>query len=66
MQNPPGMNDKIFDRFRRQEIDVCFFPEKSEFPARPVRVHQVDVLVAADAEQTKALMLQNFINEIKA
>jgi hypothetical protein len=60
------MNDEVFDRFRWQKIDVRFFPEKSEFPARPVRVHQVDVLVAADAEQTKALMLENFINEIKA
>jgi hypothetical protein len=60
------MNDEVFDRFRRQEIDVCFFPEKSEFPTRPVRVHQVDVLVTTDAEQTKALMLENVIHEIKA
>ena len=54
LQNPPRLDDDVVDGPRRQQVHVALLPEEAELPARPVGVHQVDVLVATDAEQTEA------------
>ena len=53
LKDPPRLDDDVVDGPRRQQVHVALLPEEAELPARPVGVHQVDVLVATDAEQTE-------------
>ena len=54
LKDPPRLDDDVVDGPRRQQVNVALLAEEAELPARPVGVHQVDVLVATDAEQTEA------------
>ena len=53
LKDPPRLDDDVVDGPRRQQVNVALLSEEAELPARPVGVHQVDVLVATDAEQTE-------------
>ena len=53
LKDPPRLDDDVVDGPRRQQVHVALLAEEAELPARPVGVHQVDVLVATDAEQTE-------------
>ena len=52
VEGPPRQDLDGLDRLGRQQVSGGFL-EEAEPAARPSLVHEVDVLVAADAEQAK-------------
>ena len=54
LDDPPRQDGDVLDGLGRKEVSAAF-PEKSEFPAGPGRVHEIDVLIAADPKQAEAV-----------